>query len=117
MKKFSILTVLSVTTDRLLCPIGELYDILGWLTDDSPYTHQLVRFADECKPYILKEHPQLEEVTEYVAKECEAGNAATLCKEMVAKFGNTIALNKISPNAHQVKCPIQEIEDLRKGSS
>jgi hypothetical protein len=29
-----------------------IYDILGYMTDDSPYTTQLGRFAEECSPYL-----------------------------------------------------------------
>src|SRR6185503_6504134 len=29
------------------------------MTNDSPYTHQLGRFCDECKPYLLQWFPEL----------------------------------------------------------
>lgn len=67
-KKFPLRVLLTVTTGRLLTEqkseddngIGDLYDILGWMTDDSPMTHQLGRFAEECKPSLLKWFPELE---------------------------------------------------------
>ncbi len=59
--------MLTVTTGRLLTApksdddngISNLYDILGWMTNDEPYTHQLGRFMDECRPYLLRWFPEL----------------------------------------------------------
>ncbi len=66
-KTFPLNTILTVTTGRLLTTpkdggngIGDLYEILGWMTNDSPMTHQLPRFANECKPWLLKWFPELE---------------------------------------------------------
>ncbi len=65
-KRFTLRTVLTVTTGRLLTEpkdggngIGDLYEILGWMTDDEPFTHQLPRFAAECKPRLLEWFPEL----------------------------------------------------------
>jgi hypothetical protein len=67
-KTFDLGTVLSVTTGRLLTPtdekhtgngIGHLYELLGWMTEDEPFTHQLPRFAEECKPCLLRWFPEL----------------------------------------------------------
>ncbi len=66
-KKFPARVVLTVTTDRLLTAprgnrdngISDLYEILGWMTNDSPFTHQLPRFCDECKPWLLRWFPEL----------------------------------------------------------
>jgi hypothetical protein len=66
-KEFPLRVLLSVTTGRLLTEakgprdngIGDLYVLLGWMTNDSPFTHQLPRFADECKPWLLRWFPEL----------------------------------------------------------
>lgn len=53
-RRFHIGDILSVTTGRLVSPRGMdgIYDILGYMTDDSPFTTQLGRFAEECKPHL-----------------------------------------------------------------
>jgi hypothetical protein len=66
-KRFSLRVVLTVTTGRLLTKskgpddngIADLYEILGWMTNDSPFTHQLGRFSNECKPWLLRWFPEL----------------------------------------------------------
>lgn len=67
-KTFPLGVVLTVTTGRLLTKsksqndngIGDLYDILGHMTGDSPFTHQLGRFAAECKPWLYRWFPEIE---------------------------------------------------------
>lgn len=56
-RRFHIGDILSITTGRLTSPRGMdgIYDILGYMTDDSPFTTQLGRFAEECKPYLEKQ--------------------------------------------------------------
>src|SRR5688572_14476801 len=66
-KTFPLRVVLTVTTGRLLTEpkgerdngISDVYQILGWMTNDEPFTHQLPRFCDECKPWLLRWFPEL----------------------------------------------------------
>lgn len=59
-KRFDVRVLLTVTTGRLITTsLRALYELLGWMTDDSPFTHQLPRFATECKPWLLRWFPQL----------------------------------------------------------
>ena len=66
-KEFALRTILSVTTGRLLTEsdkpndngIGKMYDLLSHMTGDSVWTHQLGRFAEECKPWPLRWFPEL----------------------------------------------------------
>lgn len=69
-KTFPLRVVLTVTTGRLLTEskgpndngIIDLYKILGWMTDDEPFTHQLPRFGEECTPWLLRWFPELKSV-------------------------------------------------------
>ena len=66
-KTFSLRTVLYVTTGRLLTEpkgerdngIGDVYEILNWITMDNLFTHQLGRAMNECKPILLEKFPEL----------------------------------------------------------
>ena len=46
-REFPLGVVLSITTGKLLCPIGDVYDILNFLTGDNLFTHQLPRAMRE----------------------------------------------------------------------
>ena len=112
-KRFSTLAILSVTQDRLLCDIGELYKLLGWMTDDQPCTHQLPRFADECKPWLLRMYPQLADADDEIDKECEAGRAQAVMKSMVDRFGATLEIHKVPRDDHERKNPYDELVAMR----
>ena len=66
-KRFPLRTILTATTGRLLTKskgekdngIADLYELLGWMTGEAPFTHQLGRFAKECVPWLLKWFPEL----------------------------------------------------------
>lgn len=62
-QKFHIGDVLSVTTGRLLSPehIGGIYKILNFLTEDNLFTHQLPRATRDCRPWLLRRHPWLDD--------------------------------------------------------
>lgn len=67
-KTFELGTVLTVTTGRLITKadaehpgngIGHLYELLGHMTNEAPFTHSLGRFSDACKPVLLEMFPEL----------------------------------------------------------
>lgn len=121
-KDFPTLAVLSVTSGRLLTQpkdasegngIGQMYEVLGWMTDDSPFTHQLGRFAEECKPWIHRWHPEIVEADKLIVESCEAGNVKACQSAMLARFGETITLQKIPRDDHDVKSPFDELVAMR----
>ncbi len=59
MKLFPVATVLTVTTGRLLCEMGSVYEILNFMTGDDLFTHQLPRASKECEPWIAAQYPTL----------------------------------------------------------
>jgi hypothetical protein len=58
-RTFEVETVLSITTGTLLTDIGNVYDILNYMTGDSLFTHQLPKAAEVCGPVLLGQHPML----------------------------------------------------------
>jgi hypothetical protein len=63
-KRYHLGDILSITTGRLVSPrhMDGVYDILNFMTGDDLYTHQLPRAADECRPYLAKQFPQLSKI-------------------------------------------------------
>lgn len=51
--------MLSVTTGRLCCDIGEVYEILNHVTGDNLYTHVLPRANRFAAPLLLADFPEL----------------------------------------------------------
>lgn len=60
-RTFHIGDILSITTGYLASPRGMagVYDILGYMTGESLFTHQLPRARQACVPALLTQHPHL----------------------------------------------------------
>jgi len=58
-KKFHFGDVLSIITGRLVSPggMGRVYDLLEFMTGKSLLSDELPKAMDECRPYLLKQHP------------------------------------------------------------
>jgi hypothetical protein len=134
-RKFPLRVVLSVTTDRLLTErkgerdngISDLYDLLGWMTDDQPMTHQLGRFGKECKPWLFKWFPELHRVTAYLTdldlllREMKPEDAvskwlASLNDVWCCGVQDAYAIPRIPKGDHEIKSPVDELIEMR-GSS
>ena len=87
-RPFSLRDILTVTTGYLLTKspnasdngIGNLYEIIDWMTGDEAYTHTLGRFADKCKPWLLRWFPELAKADAYLPeleKLCEGSNKSS----------------------------------------
>lgn len=120
-REFSTLTILSVTTGRLLTTpvgprdngIGQLYELLGWMTNDQPFTHQIPRFADECSPWLRRWFPDLAALDAEIDRECDAGNPKPLTESLVSRFGATRMVARIPRDDHTVRNPLEELVEMR----
>ena len=133
-KSFPLRVLLTVTTGRLLTKpqgprdngIGDLYEILGWMTDDSPFTHQLGRFAEECKPCLLRWFPELEFANQHLAsfdallKAEKAGIPGDSVEKWIAQlkifapFRDAYDVPRIPRASHTPKDPLAELIELRE---
>lgn len=130
-KTFPLNVLLTVTTGRLLTTpknggngIEDLYQLLGWMTNDSPFTHQLGRFADECKPWLLMWWPELQAAEDalpaldalLVTKHSDPiGAWLTSLHEQQPKLQAEYAVPRIHVGNHQRKDPLAELIELREG--
>jgi hypothetical protein len=60
-RSFHIGDILSITSGKLVSPrhVEGIYDLLGWMTDEKPMTHQLPRLSEECAPALREQFPDL----------------------------------------------------------
>ena len=128
-KKFHVRTLLTVTTGRLLTKsqgardngIADLYDLLGWMTNDEPFTHQLPRFSKECEPWLLRWFPELAQANESLwvldqkIKELgpENGVEFWLTNMLVIGLRADYDVPKIPRDDHQQKAPYDELVEMR----
>lgn len=125
-KKFPLRVLLTVTTGRLLTAhngehdngISDLYELLGWMTDDEPFTHQLGRVSKEYKPWLLRWFPELGKA------DCRLQHLDNLIKNHGPETGIATWLDsldgckslydvpKIPKDDHEAKNPIEELAEM-----
>ncbi len=109
MKKFETIVAVSITSGRLLCDMDDIYALLGYMTRDEPFTHQLPRFSNECKPWLLRQHPHLAGLTEEVVKLCEAGDVQVAIRHVESSIGVMIDVERIPMDDHDRIDPVSEL--------
>ena len=111
-REFHIGDVLAITAGILTRDIAGIYDILNFMTNDNLFTHQLPRAAEECKPWLLRQHPQLADVViDDIATGDVPGWTAWLGKQ-VARFGESFAVEPIPRDDHSYRDPVAELEGM-----
>lgn len=108
-KPFSIEQVLSIVGGKLLCNIGGIYEILNHMTQDTIYTHQIPRACDECNPWLLRWFPQL---ADYDDSSVTPENVKEWVRAMVKKYGETLEVDSIPRDDHEIIDPIKEAEKM-----
>lgn len=109
-RQFHIGDILSITGDKLVSPrlIAGVYDILNFMTGDSLYTHQLPRAMRECRPHLLKQHPQLSGIDESTVTEETWCAWLDVC---IAEFGETLSVEPLPEHVHEFIDPISELAE------
>lgn len=108
-KEFPLAVVLSAVKGVLLCDIGDVYEILNYLTGDSVFTHQLPRVGRECAPYVFGLYPELAEIDVSVVN---PENWREWLAATVEKYGSTRTLEPMADGAHEYRNPITELAEM-----
>lgn len=108
-KSFALADVLSVTTGRLLSRshMDGIYGILGYMTGQDVYTHQVGDACDKAKPALLEQHPHLADV-----QPPEGGDVADLMAWLVEAervYGESIGVQPLADWKH--RDPIEDLCD------
>lgn len=61
MRRFPLDEIVTCVTGRLVAKrkIEACYDLLGYMTDTQPFTHQLPRLNKVCAEHLTAIHPEL----------------------------------------------------------
>ncbi|WP_315069326.1 hypothetical protein [uncultured Clostridium sp.] len=99
MKKYHLSDILSVTTGKLVSTrhMGGIYDILNYMTGANLKTEQLPRASEECKPCLLEQLPQLEDVT---GDEVNGENYKEWLQFQIERFGEFFEIEKLQEGMH-----------------
>jgi len=110
-KDFHLGDILSITTGSLVSPghMDGIYDILNFMTRDNLFTHQLPRACDECRPYLLRQYPQLEGVD---ASQVNADNWVEWLAKQVETYGEHLSVEQIPMDDHTEKDPLEALHEM-----
>ena len=113
MAELSSLVVVTISSGRLLCEMGELYKGLNYLTNDNLFTHQMPRAMDECGPWLHRWFHDLRDVDKKVVDLCKSGRVKEACEHVRSVFGDTIEVGRIPADDHDRIDPYDEIVQMR----
>jgi len=93
-KKFHLGDILSITAGPLVSPrhMMGVADILSFMVGESLFDCQLPRVADECRPYLLKQHPQLKKID---ASDVTKYNWQEWLDEQIENYGERLPVKPI----------------------
>jgi hypothetical protein len=109
--KFDIGTVLSISHDKLLTSIDNVYKILNYMLDDNLYTHQLPRAGRFCQKFVITEHPQLEKWDDF-NEQITTENWEDFVEKAKAMFGDELEISKVPSGVWTYKEPVEEAEEI-----
>ena len=132
MREFHISDVLTITTGRLLSNrhVEGIYDILGHMTGEQLYTHQLGRASEACRPHLEKRYPMLAASDPVVSRQMEvlAYTIATYPKDVSHAILGCVSLiqashqlpemlevDVIPPGEYEARNPIEELVSMMGG--
>ena len=112
-RKFDLGTVLSITSERLFTDMGNIYEILNYLTDDELWTHQLSRAEDSAKPYLLSLFPELKNVGANVIINSKE-DVDNFLAEQAKIYGNSFEFEPMPLGMYNHMSPFEELEIISK---
>lgn len=109
-RTFKLEVVLSALDGKLLCSMGEVYEVLNFLTGDNLFTHQLPRAGRVCRVKVFQQHPFLKEID---VSDINPDNWKEKLDDIKAAYPNEIELSPIE-NWHHID-PVEEAETMSLG--
>lgn len=115
MKKFHISDILTVITGKMVSirSMDGLYDILNYMSKDNLHTHQIPRVMRECKPYLIKQFPELGKV-ETNFENVSNNSILTLIGVIESELGSYFEVEQLPEGVHKYIDPVAEMVMLQK---
>lgn len=113
-RAFPTLHVLSAITDRLVCDIGGLYEVLSYMAGEPVWTHQLPRVGREAAAVLLAAQPALRQAVED-AKQIDTGNWRQWAKTWLDRYGPELTVPRMTPAQHKSIGPVEELTEMAPG--
>ena len=107
-REFSTLAVLSVVSERLLCPFADVHEVLDYMSGMPLMTHQLVRVQDAVRALVVEQAAPFVGDLRVPDEEPPEGWRA-FASAAVEQVGETIPLTPAPEGTVEVRDPIAEL--------
>lgn len=104
---FPTLDVLSVATGVLMAEIGGVYRVLGHMTGEAVFTHQIPRIAEEALPVLLALHPTLQQAIDE-SGQVSPETYAEWRDLWLDRYGPELAVPVLTADQHEFRDPLSE---------
>ena len=111
-KRFSTAAIVTCALDRLVCPIKDVYELLGFMVREDLFTHQLPRASRASEPFLKKQCPWLNEINE---SECNEETVQRWLEDIERKFGKSHMIRRMPKRAWKHIGPLEEIIKIKSG--
>lgn len=115
-KTFPTPDVISAIAGVLVCEIGGIYEVLGWMAGEDLFTHQLPRVGEEAQPVAVAFDPRLAVVLEE-AKQVTPQNWQEWRDRWVERLGPELTVPRLDATQHRSVGPIAELREMAPDSS
>lgn len=118
-REFHVGDILSAITGTLLSPrlIEGMYDLLGYMTGEPLWTHQLPRASRECEPSLREQFPDLAAIEPPDWSDVPDGELARTVRAwldgIVEQHGETRLVHPLAPTDHTSIDPLTELRMMR----
>lgn len=103
-RTFPTLAVVSAVHGVLLCPLGDVYNVLSFLVGRSVFTHELPEAGRVSAPYVFAEHPALAAVD---VSGINPENWQAEAAKIESRLGATVELHPVGWNTLADKSPVE----------
>lgn len=122
-RHFHIGDLLSLTAGRLVSPrhMDGVYDLIDFVTGVPHFTHQLPRAAREVAPWLLRQHPWLEQVQvdfnvpADASKEEAAALVAVWLARVADEHGAEHVVRTMPEGMYLGREPLAELQEMAGG--
>lgn len=112
-KTFTLGQVLTITHGRMLCPVGDIYNILNWMTGESLMTHQLPRASRESEDFLRQQFPELDTIDVESATITNEAEGRALLESLAPQYGTHRDVLPLAAEDHTVIDPLEELRMMR----
>lgn len=108
-RDFDALTILSVTTGKLLVEFGKVHEFLEYMAGEPVWTHQLPRVRMEVVPTLLEQFPQFNSVD---AEKVDSSNVIKFCENTKKLYPDAYTVRPMAKENHQSIDPLSELSTM-----